>query len=88
MERLKGLKSEKPLTVQPIADGGGGGDEYAHGTANVDGIRDVAADLFIESQQYSNEELESESRAVQRKLDWIIMPVVRFVGPISPSSAC
>ena len=39
------------------------------------GLRDVAADLFLEVGQYSPEELHSERAAVRKKLDLIIMPL-------------
>jgi hypothetical protein len=40
-------------------------------------MRDIGADLYLEVQQYSREELEAESKAVLRKIDWVIMPLVR-----------
>jgi len=39
------------------------------------GLRDVAADLFLEIRNYSPEELHSERLTVRRKLDSIIMPL-------------
>lgn len=41
----------------------------------IEGIRDVAADLFMEIRQYSPEELQSERALVRKKLDWVIMPM-------------
>ncbi|KAK5004714.1 hypothetical protein LTR28_008560, partial [Elasticomyces elasticus] len=46
------------------------------------GMRDVAADLFLETQQYSPAELEAERAAVKRKLDQIIMPIVQLPHPL------
>jgi MFS family permease len=40
-------------------------------------MRDIGADLYLEVQQYSREELDAESKAVLRKIDWVIMPLVR-----------
>lgn len=40
------------------------------------GIRDVAADLFLEARQWSPEELQSERDLVRKKLDCIIMPML------------
>jgi hypothetical protein len=39
-------------------------------------MRDIGADLYLEVQQYSREELEVERASVLRKIDWIIMPIV------------
>jgi len=39
------------------------------------GLRDVAADLFLEVRNYSSEELHSKRLTVRRKLDSIIMPL-------------
>jgi hypothetical protein len=39
-------------------------------------MKDVGADLYLEVQQYSVEELESERKTVLRKIDWVIMPLV------------
>ncbi|KAK5134215.1 hypothetical protein LTR08_006875 [Meristemomyces frigidus] len=63
------------------------GDKHGVGTpdsAEVDetlaqekkGIRDVATDLFLEIQNYSPEELQSERAVVRRKLDMVIMPII------------
>jgi hypothetical protein len=41
-------------------------------------MRDIGADLYLEVQQYSREELEAERKIVLRKIDWVIMPMVRF----------
>lgn len=40
-------------------------------------MRDIGADLYLEVQQYSREELEAERKVVLRKIDWVIMPMVR-----------
>lgn len=42
----------------------------------TEGIRDVAADLFLEIGNYSPEELESERKTVRKKLDMIILPMI------------
>lgn len=39
--------------------------------------QDIAADLFKEMLQYSEDELESRAKAVRWKLDLIIVPLVR-----------
>lgn len=39
-------------------------------------VRDIGADLYIEADQLSTEELEREGAAVLRILDWRIMPIV------------
>ncbi|KAJ5883275.1 uncharacterized protein N7473_010161 [Penicillium subrubescens] len=39
-------------------------------------VRDIGADLYIEADQLSTEELESEGAAVLRILDWRIMPIL------------
>lgn len=41
-------------------------------------MRDIGADLYLEVQQYSREELEAERKVVLRKIDWVIMPMVRY----------
>jgi hypothetical protein len=41
-------------------------------------MRDIGADLYLEVRQYSREELESERAIVLRKIDWVIMPMVRI----------
>jgi len=46
-----------------------------HPMEKTEGLRDVAADLFLEVDQYSSGELQSERAAVRRKLDMIIMPM-------------
>ena len=48
-------------------------------------MRDIGADLYLEVQQYSREELEAERKIVLRKIDWVIMPMVYF--RISKSTA-
>ncbi|KAK0277893.1 hypothetical protein LTR35_009729 [Friedmanniomyces endolithicus] len=50
-------------------------DEDLHATKEAEGIRDVAADLFLEIGEYSPEELEAERTTVRKKLDMIIMPI-------------
>ncbi|KAK3676950.1 hypothetical protein LTR78_003155 [Recurvomyces mirabilis] len=45
-------------------------------TKEAEGLRDVAADLFLEINQYSPEELAAERKIVKRKLDMIIMPII------------
>lgn len=40
------------------------------------GLRDVGADLFMEIQQYSAQDLQSERELVRRKIAWVIMPVI------------
>lgn len=39
-------------------------------------VRDIGADLYVEADQLSTEELESEGAKVLRILDWRIMPIV------------
>lgn len=39
-------------------------------------MRDIGADLYLEVQQYSREELDAERKIVLRKIDWVIMPIV------------
>jgi hypothetical protein len=39
-------------------------------------MRDIGAQLYLEVQQFSREELEAERRVVLRKIDWVIMPMV------------
>lgn len=45
-------------------------------------MRDIGADLYLEVQQYSREELEAERKVVLRKIDWVIMPMVRSLEVI------
>ena len=40
-------------------------------------MRDIGAELYLEVQQYSREELDAERKVVLRKIDWVIMPMVR-----------
>lgn len=42
-------------------------------------MRDIGADLYLEVQQYSREELEAERKVVLKKIDWIIMPMVSLI---------
>ena len=39
-------------------------------------MRDIGAELYLEVQQYSREELDLERKVVLRKIDWVIMPMV------------
>ncbi|KAH7115860.1 allantoin permease [Dendryphion nanum] len=39
-------------------------------------MRDIGADLYLEVQQYSREELDAERQIVLRKIDWVIMPMI------------
>jgi len=41
-------------------------------------VHDQGAELFQEVQEYSPEELESESAKVRSLIDWHIMPIVRL----------
>ena len=43
-------------------------------------MRDIGAEMYLEVQQYSREELDAERKTVLRKIDWVIMPMV---GPIT-----
>ncbi|KAF2803334.1 allantoin permease [Mytilinidion resinicola] len=45
-------------------------------TATEKQMRDIGADLYLEVQQYSREELEAERKVVLRKIDWVIMPII------------
>ena len=45
-------------------------------------MRDIGADLYLEVQQYSREELEAERKVVLRKIDWVIMPMVGRRQPL------
>jgi hypothetical protein len=48
-------------------------------------MRDIGADLYLEVRQYSREELDAERKIVLRKIDWVIMPIVRLSSShISP----
>lgn len=40
-------------------------------------MRDIGADLYLEVRQYTREELDEERKVVLRKIDWVIMPMVR-----------
>jgi MFS family permease len=44
-------------------------------------MRDIGAELYLEVRQYSREELDAERKIVLRKIDWVIMPIVRFSHP-------
>jgi hypothetical protein len=44
-------------------------------------IRDIGADLYLEVQQYTREELDAERKIVLRKIDWVIMPMVFHASP-------
>lgn len=39
-------------------------------------VRDIGADLYVEAEQLSTEELERDGSTVLRILDWRIMPIV------------
>lgn len=39
-------------------------------------MRDIGAELYLEVQRYSREELDAERKVVLRKIDWVIMPMV------------
>ena len=39
-------------------------------------MHDIGADLYLEVQQYTREELDAERKIVLRKIDWVIMPMV------------
>jgi hypothetical protein len=39
-------------------------------------MRDIGAELYLEVQQYSREELDLERKVVLRKIDRVIMPMV------------
>ncbi|KAF2251761.1 allantoin permease [Trematosphaeria pertusa] len=39
-------------------------------------MRDIGAELYLEVQQYSREELDAERKIVLRKIDWVIMPMI------------
>ncbi|PVH94505.1 MFS general substrate transporter [Periconia macrospinosa] len=41
-------------------------------------MRDIGADLYLEVQQYSREELDAERKIVLRKIDRVIMPMICF----------
>lgn len=43
-------------------------------------LRDIAGELYLEVQQYPREELEAEGKKVLRKIDKVILPVVRQEG--------
>jgi hypothetical protein len=46
-------------------------------TLKFDGdVQDLGAELFLEIQGYSADELEAESAKVRRLIDWHIMPIV------------
>jgi hypothetical protein len=45
-------------------------------------MRDIGADLYLEVQQYSRESLDAERKVVLRKIDWVIMPMVRIIPSI------
>lgn len=59
---LKDVKVEQPPAAEKDIDLGD--------------IRDIGADLYVEADQLSAEEMESEGAKVLRILDWRIMPIV------------
>jgi hypothetical protein len=42
-------------------------------------MRDIGAELYLEVQQYTREELDAERKLVLRKIDWVIMPMVQYM---------
>ena len=42
-------------------------------------MHDIGAELYLEVRQYSREELDAERKIVLRKIDWVIMPMVRHL---------
>lgn len=51
-------------------------------------VRDIGANLYVEADQLSAEELESEGAKVLRILDWRIMPIVSRDSRLTISFAC
>jgi hypothetical protein len=49
-------------------------------------VHDIGADLYVEAEQLSAEELEREGAEVLRILDWRIMPIVSSAQVASISS--
>lgn len=49
----------------------------ASDTAEATHLPDIAADLFLEADEDSEAELQAKDAAVRKKLDWIIVPIVR-----------
>ena len=71
----KGEKDADSRVVSPSLDekdGLGNRASIGHGES-----QDIAADLFKEMLQYSEDDLESRAKAVRWKLDLIIVPLVR-----------
>ncbi|RYG63043.1 hypothetical protein EON64_16725 [archaeon] len=64
--------SEKQSEISPVRDPSV---DEGHIAAEKQ-MRDIGADLYLEVQQYSREELEAERKVVLRKIDWVIMPMV------------
>lgn len=74
-EPCKGEKDADGRIVSPSLHGKDGSENHTsidHGESE-----DIAADLFKEMLQYSEDELESRAKAVRWKLDLIIVPLVR-----------
>ncbi|TKA80893.1 hypothetical protein B0A55_01664 [Friedmanniomyces simplex] len=69
MEKDTHIKSDGPSVLPPS-------NEDTVATKQTEGLRDVAADLFLEIGDYSPEELEAERTTVRKKLDMIIMPII------------
>lgn len=46
-------------------------------------MRDIGADLYLEVQQYTREELDAERKIVLRKIDWVIMPMVQPIFSVT-----
>lgn len=71
-------KGEKDADGQPASPSLHGKDgSENHGSIDHGESEDIAADLFKDMLQYSEDELESRAKAVRWKLDLIIVPLVR-----------
>ncbi|KAF2134682.1 allantoin permease [Dothidotthia symphoricarpi CBS 119687] len=64
--------SEKKNDISPVAEPS----VHEGQMAAEKQMRDIGADLYLEVQQYSREELDAERKIVLRKIDWVIMPIV------------
>jgi len=81
---LVSAKMEKDMHIKPNGPSvSTSPDEDLQATKEADGIRDVAADLFLEIGEYSPEELEAERTTVRKKLDMIIMPMYVALLPVA-----
>lgn len=47
-------------------------------------MQDIGAELYLEVQQYSKEELEAERKKVLKKIDRVILPIVSLKTPPGP----